>query len=80
MLRGHRPTTVLATSVKLYMRPRILYDTPVKNIVKLDDSADNPDGKVLVVSNEIPLASYQRLAKESDTSSKRLGCQEGGAR
>jgi adenosyl cobinamide kinase/adenosyl cobinamide phosphate guanylyltransferase len=32
-----------------------MYDAPVKNVIKLDDSADKPDGKVLVVSNEIPI-------------------------
>ena len=31
----------------------IMYDAPVKNVIKLDDSTDKPDGKVLVVSNEI---------------------------
>jgi len=36
------------------MGPRIMYDdAPIKNVIKLDDSADKSDGKVFVVSNEI---------------------------
>jgi adenosyl cobinamide kinase/adenosyl cobinamide phosphate guanylyltransferase len=37
------------------MRPRVMYDASVKNIIKLDDSVDKPYGKVFVVSNEIPV-------------------------
>jgi hypothetical protein len=35
------------------MGPRIIYDAPVQNIIRLDDRTDKPDGKVLIVSNEI---------------------------
>jgi hypothetical protein len=36
-----------------HMGPRIMHGVPIKNVIKLDDSTDIPDGKVLVVSNEI---------------------------
>jgi hypothetical protein len=32
-----------------------MYNASVKNIIKLDDGADKPDGKVFVASNEIPV-------------------------
>ena len=35
------------------MGPRIMYDDPVKTIIKLDVSADKPGGKVLVINNKI---------------------------
>ena len=30
-----------------------MHNTPIKNVIKLDDGADRPDGKILVVSSEI---------------------------
>jgi hypothetical protein len=55
VISPERIDEVAAGYIPLDLRvgPRVLYDAPVKNVIQLDDRTDEPNGKVLVVCDEV---------------------------